>query len=133
MERDCPERSLSRASLSNGRFLQTQQVRSAGLQSASWVVFARAYVRSMRLYYSFVTGIAGWLGVAYYEYLAANPGRVFSRTMIIEHVWDQSFEGLTNIVDVYVSHLRGKVDDPFPTKLIRTVRGAGYSIDEAPP
>src|SRR5512143_3082140 len=37
------------------------------------VVFARAYVRSMRLYYSFVTGIAGWLGVAYYEYLAANP------------------------------------------------------------
>src|SRR5262249_48242284 len=47
------------------------------------------------------------------EYLASNPGRVFSRTMIIEHVWDQSFEGLTNIVDVYVRHLRGKVDDPF--------------------
>jgi len=65
------------------------------------------------------------------EYLAANPGRVFSRTMIIEHVWDQSFEGLTNIVDVYVRHLRGKVDDPFPTKLIRTVRGAGYSIGDA--
>src|SRR5581483_9821686 len=52
------------------------------------------------------------------EYLATNPGRVFSRTMIIEHVWDQSFEGLTNIVDVYVRHLRSKVDDPFPTKLI---------------
>jgi len=65
------------------------------------------------------------------EYLATNPGRVFSRTMIIEHVWDQSFEGLTNIVDVYVRHLRGKVDDPFPTKLIRTVRGAGYCINEA--
>jgi len=64
------------------------------------------------------------------EYLASNPGRVFSRTMIIEHVWDQSFEGLTNIVDVYVRHLRGKVDDPFPTKLIRTVRGAGYYIGE---
>jgi two-component system copper resistance phosphate regulon response regulator CusR len=64
------------------------------------------------------------------EYLATNPGRVFSRTMIIEHVWDQSFEGLTNIVDVYVRHLRGKVDDPFPTKLIRTVRGAGYCIGE---
>ena len=46
----------------------------------------------------------------------------------IEHVWDQRFEGLTNIVDVYVRHLRGKVDDPFPTKLIRTVRGAGYCI-----
>jgi two-component system, OmpR family, copper resistance phosphate regulon response regulator CusR len=65
------------------------------------------------------------------EYLASNPGRVFSRTMIIEHVWDQSFEGLTNIVDVYVRHLRGKVDDPFPTKLIRTVRGAGYYIGES--
>jgi two-component system copper resistance phosphate regulon response regulator CusR len=65
------------------------------------------------------------------EYLAANPGRVFSRTMIIEHVWDQSFEGLTNIVDVYVRHLRSKVDDPFPTKLIRTVRGVGYGIEES--
>jgi len=68
------------------------------------------------------------------EYLASHPGRVLSRTMIIEHVWDQSFEGLTNIVDVYVRHLRTKLDDPFPTKLIRTVRGVGYSIgDEAEP
>jgi len=65
------------------------------------------------------------------EYLAANPGRVFSRTMIIEHVWDQSFEGLTNIVDVYVRHLRSKVDDPFPVKLIRTVRGVGYGLTES--
>ena len=65
------------------------------------------------------------------EYLAANPGRVFSRTMIIEHVWDQSFEGLTNIVDVYVRHLRSKVDDPFPVKLIRTVRGVGYGLAES--
>ncbi len=65
------------------------------------------------------------------EYLAAHPGRVFSRTMIIEHVWDQSFEGLTNIVDVYVRHLRSKVDDPFPTKLIRTVRGVGYGLAES--
>src|SRR6201981_2553223 len=65
------------------------------------------------------------------EYLASNPGRVFSRTMIIEHVWDQSFEGLTNIVDVYVRHLRSKVDDPFPVKLIRTVRGGGYGLTES--
>jgi two-component system copper resistance phosphate regulon response regulator CusR len=65
------------------------------------------------------------------EYLATNPGRVFSRAMIIEHVWDQSFEGLTNIVDVYVRHLRSKVDDPFPSKLIRTVRGVGYSLGES--
>ena len=66
------------------------------------------------------------------EYLATNPGRVFSRTMIIEHVWDQSFQGLTNIVDVYVRHLRAKVDDAYPLKLLRTVRGVGYSLsDEA--
>jgi len=66
------------------------------------------------------------------EYLATNPGRVFSRPMIIEHVWDQSFEGLNNIVDVYVRHLRRKIDDPFPTKLIRTVRGVGYGLGESP-
>jgi DNA-binding response OmpR family regulator len=64
------------------------------------------------------------------EYLMTSPGRVFSRTMIVEHVWDQSFEGATNIVDVYVRHLRSKVDDPFPVKLIRTVRGVGYSVTD---
>jgi len=64
------------------------------------------------------------------EYLASHAGRVLSRTMIIEHVWDESFEGLTNIVDVYVRHLREKIDEPFPTRLIRTVRGVGYSIGE---
>jgi DNA-binding response OmpR family regulator len=64
------------------------------------------------------------------EYLAANAGRVLSRTMIVEHVWDESFESLTNIVDVYVKHLRNKVDDPFPDKLIHTVRGFGYSLSE---
>ena len=66
------------------------------------------------------------------EYLAAHAGRVLTRTMIIEHVWDESFEGLTNIVDVYVRHLREKVDQPHEQKLIRTVRGTGYSLsDEA--
>ncbi|MGH7980980.1 MAG: winged helix-turn-helix domain-containing protein, partial [Limisphaerales bacterium] len=64
------------------------------------------------------------------EYLASHPGRVFSRTMIIEHVWDQSFQGLTNIVDVYVRHLRSKVDDTSPVKLLRTVRGVGYSLSD---
>jgi DNA-binding response OmpR family regulator len=64
------------------------------------------------------------------EYLASQPNRVFSRTMIIEHVWDQSFEGLTNIVDVYVRHLREKVDDAYPVKLLRTVRGVGYSLND---
>ncbi len=67
------------------------------------------------------------------EYLVANAGRVLSRTMIVEHVWDESFEGLTNIVDVYVRHLRSKVDEPFGTRLIHTVRGVGYSVSETVP
>lgn len=65
------------------------------------------------------------------EYLLSSPGRVFSRTMILEHVWDQSFEGVTNIVDVYVRYLRRKIDEPFPVKLIHTVRGVGYCVREA--
>ena len=64
------------------------------------------------------------------EYLVSNAGRVLSRTMIIEHVWDESFEGLTNIVDVYVRHLRSKVDDSHSSKLIRTVRGVGYTVSD---
>lgn len=64
------------------------------------------------------------------EYLAANSGRVLSRTMIIEHVWDQSFEGLTNIVDVYIRQLRSKIDDPFEQKLIQTIRSVGYTLSE---
>jgi DNA-binding response OmpR family regulator len=65
------------------------------------------------------------------EYLMVNTGRVLSRTMIIEHVWDQSFEGLTNIVDVYIRQLRGKIDDGHELKLIRTVRGVGYAVGAA--
>jgi DNA-binding response OmpR family regulator len=64
------------------------------------------------------------------EYFMMNAGRVLSRTMIVENVWDQSFEGLTNIVDVYVRQLRKKVDEGNPLKLLRTVRGVGYSITE---
>jgi len=64
------------------------------------------------------------------EYMLAHAGRVLTRTMILEHVWDESFEGLTNIVDVYVRHLREKVDLAHPLKLIRTVRGAGYCLSE---
>lgn len=63
-----------------------------------------------------------------FEYLLCSPGRVFSRTMILNHVWDQSFEGVTNIVDVYVRYLRKKLDEPFPVKLIHTVRGVGYCV-----
>ena len=64
------------------------------------------------------------------EYLASSAGRVLSRTMIIEHVWDQSFEGLTNIVDVYIRQIRKKIDEPFEQKLIRTVHGAGYCLTD---
>lgn len=64
------------------------------------------------------------------EYLAVNNGRVLSRTMIIEHVWDQSFEGLTNIVDVYIKQLRRKIDDDSTNKLIHTFRGMGYSLSD---
>ena len=67
---------------------------------------------------------------ALFEYLLCSPGRVFSRTMILNHVWDQSFEGVTNIVDVYVRYLRKKVDEPFSVKLIHTIRGVGYCVRE---
>jgi len=64
------------------------------------------------------------------EYLLANAGNVLSRDMIVGHVWDETFQGLTNIVEVYVRNLRSKVDDPYPRKLIRTIRGAGYCITD---
>ena len=64
------------------------------------------------------------------DYFMLNAGRVLSRTMIVENVWDQSFEGLTNIVDVYVRQLRKKIDEGHALKLLRTVRGVGYSISE---
>jgi len=63
------------------------------------------------------------------EYMMRNRGRPLSRTMIVEHVWDMDYDGLTNIVDVYIRHLRSKIDDRFPLKLIQTVRGIGYLID----
>lgn len=62
------------------------------------------------------------------EYLMMHEGRALSRSMIIEHVWDQSFAGMANIVDVYVRYLRRKIDDDSERKLIRTVRGIGYCI-----
>ena len=65
------------------------------------------------------------------EYLLRNKGRALSRTMIVEHVWEMDYTGLTNIVDVYIRHLRGKVDDDWPQKLIKTVRGIGYMIGAA--
>jgi two-component system OmpR family response regulator len=62
------------------------------------------------------------------EYLMRNAGRVISKTMILSHVWDYSFDPQTNVVDVLVFRLREKVDKDFPTKLIQTVRGSGYVL-----
>ena len=63
------------------------------------------------------------------EYLMRNRGRPLSRTMIVEHVWDMDYDGLTNIVDVYIRHLRSKIDDKWQQKMIQTVRGIGYMLD----
>lgn len=61
--------------------------------------------------------------------LARRAGEVLSRTLIAEAVWDMNFDSDTNVVDVNVRRLRSKVDDPFPAKLIHTVRGAGYVLE----
>jgi DNA-binding response OmpR family regulator len=63
---------------------------------------------------------------AFLEYLMRNPGLVLTRTMIAEHVWDFSFDLASNVVDVYVRHLRAKIDRPGRPSYIQAVRGAGY-------
>ncbi|GGK26915.1 response regulator transcription factor [Salinarimonas ramus] len=62
------------------------------------------------------------------EYLMKNAGRVVTRTMLLEHVWDYHFDPQTNVIDVHVSRLRAKVDKGFDQALIQTVRGAGYRL-----
>ena len=62
------------------------------------------------------------------EYLMQNAGRRLTRAMIIEHVWNLTFDSTTNVVDVYINYLRRKVDDGFTPRLIHTVRGVGYQI-----
>ncbi len=62
------------------------------------------------------------------EYLMRNAGRRITRAMIIEHVWNLSFDTCTNVVDVYINYLRRKVDDGFGKRLIHTVRGVGYEL-----
>ncbi len=64
------------------------------------------------------------------EYMLRNPERVLTRTMIAQHVWDYSFDNETNVVDVYINHLRNKVDKDDDHKLIHTVRGVGYILRE---
>ena len=63
------------------------------------------------------------------EHLIRRKGRVQTRTMLLEAVWDISFDPQTNVVETHISRLRAKVDRPFPTEIIKTVRGAGYKIE----
>ena len=62
------------------------------------------------------------------EYLMRNAGRRVTRNMIIEHVWNLSFDTMTNVVDVYINYLRKKVDEGFDPRLIQTIRGVGYQL-----
>jgi two-component system, OmpR family, response regulator len=62
------------------------------------------------------------------EYLMRNAGRVVTRTMLLEHVWDYHFDPQTNVIDVHISRLRSKIDKGFAQPLLHTVRGAGYMI-----
>jgi len=62
------------------------------------------------------------------DYFMRNPGRVLTRTMIAEHVWDYDFDSETNVIDVYVNYLRKKIDSGRDRKLIQTVRGVGYML-----
>ena len=62
------------------------------------------------------------------EYLAIHADRVVSRTEILEHLYDSAFESDSNLIDVYITYLRNKIDRPFSTRLIQTVRGAGYIL-----
>jgi heavy metal response regulator len=64
------------------------------------------------------------------EYLMRNAGRVVSKTMIMEHVWDYNFNPQTNVVEARICYLRDKIDNPFEKKLIHTVRGVGYVLKE---
>ena len=59
-----------------------------------------------------------------------HPGQVVTRRRILEHVWDYNYDGLSNVVDVYVGYLRKKLERPFGRPFIRTVRGVGYAVGE---
>lgn len=65
------------------------------------------------------------------EYLMRHPNQVLTRTMIAEHVWNYDFDNATNVIDVHIRNLRRKMDDPFSSNLIQTVRGAGYRISSS--
>jgi two-component system OmpR family response regulator len=65
--------------------------------------------------------------------LMRHPGQVLTRTHLLEHVWDLSYEGDSNVIDVYIGYLRGKIDRPFAQHSIETVHGVGYRLNPAQP
>jgi two-component system OmpR family response regulator len=70
--------------------------------------------------------------IAVLELLMSKPKKVFSRERILANVWDLSVDPLTNIVDVYINRLRGKIDHGFDVAYIRAIRGSGYCISDSP-
>ena len=74
-------------------------------------------------------GVGAGAPASLLEHLLRRKGRVQTRTMLLEAVWDISFDPMTNVVETHISRLRAKVDKPFDRELIQTVRGAGYRID----
>ena len=63
------------------------------------------------------------------EYLARYQGEVVTRTQILDHVWDYNYDGMSNVVDVYIGYLRKKIEKPFGSQIIKAVRGVGYKIE----
>lgn len=63
------------------------------------------------------------------EYFVRNSGKVLTRSMILDHIWDSSYDSFTNVVDVHVNYLRKKIDKPFQKSLIKTVHGIGYKLE----
>jgi two-component system, OmpR family, response regulator len=63
------------------------------------------------------------------RFMMENPGEVLTRTSLLEHVWDENYDGPSNVVDVYVGYLRKKLERPFDRPLIKTVRGVGYALE----
>ena len=63
------------------------------------------------------------------RYLASHPGQILSRSDIIDHVWEWDYDGMSNVVDVYIGYLRKKIETPFKSRVIKSVRGVGYGLE----
>ncbi len=90
----------------------------------------RSLAFRLTLWYAAIFSVSS-LEFSLLEYLVRNAGRVVSKTMIMEHVWDYHFDPQTNVVESRIYHLREKIDKGFDAKLIHTVRGVGYVLKPA--